>query len=203
MSCDPNLAGGGQYRVPLEKEENMAYPEEVGRDPSADQAATAQGKDRHVEREFEIGKDEAWSSQMLEKDSNYFANRKRTYDEYQDVSLQTIRQARRQAEDLHHASLDAVRNNRSHFDKLMSDAQQHDNQRQAIANQALQNAVETANIVSKQSIRNSDLSTDRQWNINETDSLSAKSGVQSDALVAALATAIAKVMEQTASKDNG
>jgi hypothetical protein len=90
------------------------------------------------EREFEIGKDEAW-----------FANIKRTYDEYQQESLESIKR------------------NRSVVDKILSDAQQYDNQRQVIANQALQNAVETANIVSKQSVRHSDIAIDRQWNIDE------------------------------------
>ena len=91
-----------------------------------------------AEREFEVGKDEAW-----------FANIKRTYDEYQ------------------HESLESVRRNRSIVDKLVSDAQQFDNQRQVIANQALQNAVETANMVGKQAVRHSDLAIDRQWNIDE------------------------------------
>ena len=91
-----------------------------------------------VEREFEIGRDEAW-----------FANIKRTYDEYQEAGIESIKR------------------NRSYVDKVLSDAQQHDNQRQVIANQALQNAVETANLVSKQSVRHTDLAVDRQWNVDE------------------------------------
>jgi len=87
------------------------------------------------EREFEIGKDESW-----------FANIKRMYDEYQ------------------HESLESIRRNRSLVDKYISDAQQYDNGRQNIANQALQNAVETANMVSKQAVRHSDLTIDHQWN---------------------------------------
>ena len=74
------------------------------------------------------------------------ANIKRTYDEYQQESLESIREQRLV------------------FHKLMSDAQQFDNQRQAIANQALQNAVETANMVGKQSARHSDVAIDHQWN---------------------------------------
>lgn len=128
------------------------------------------------EREFETGKDEAWHSELFEKDSLYFANRKRTYDEYQQESLETIRQ------------------NRSYVQKVLSDAQQNDNQRQAIANQALQNAVETANMVSKQSVRHGDIAIDRQWNVDETAQLTAKTGVQSDAMVALLAEAIAKAL---------
>lgn len=114
------------------------------------------------ERGFEVGKDEAW-----------FANIKRTYDEYQ------------------HESLESIKRNRSIVDKLISDAQQFDNQRQLLANQALQNAIETANMVSKQAVRHSDLAIDRQWNIDEVSDLSAKTGVQSDALATVLAAKVA------------
>jgi len=94
------------------------------------------GKSR--EREFEIGMDESWK-----------ANLKRTYDEYQ------------------HESLESIRQNRTLFDKILTDAQQFDNQRQAIANQALQNAVESANMSSKQAVRHADIAIDRQWNMDE------------------------------------
>jgi hypothetical protein len=108
------------------------------------------------EREYETGKDEAW-----------FANIKRTYDEFQQESLETIRQ------------------HRSFAAKVLYDAQQNDQVRQNIANQALQNAVETANMVSKQTVRHSenvvetcnmtgkqanrhaDIAIDRQWNVDE------------------------------------
>lgn len=76
-----------------------------------------------------------------------FGNLKRTYDEFQQESLETIRQQR------------------TLFNKIVTDAQQFDNQRQTIANQALQNAVETANIVSKQTIRHADFAIDQQWNL--------------------------------------
>lgn len=153
-------------------------------------------RDDRAEREFETGKDEAWFSQIFEKDSLNFANRKRSYDEYQQESLETMRQARRQVETLHGETLESIHRNRTNVDKLLSDAQQHDNARQNIANQALQNAVESANMVSKQAVRHGDLAIDRQWNIDETSTLSAKTGVQSDALASALAVAIAKALQQ-------
>jgi hypothetical protein len=130
------------------------------------------------EREFEVGMDEFYKSTLGEKDSLLFANRKRTYDEYQQESLETIR------------------HNRSYALKTLSDASQNDAARQAIANQALQNAVETANMVSKQVVRHGDLAVDRQWNIDEVSDLSAKTGVQSDAMVALLAKAIADALNQ-------
>lgn len=117
------------------------------------------------EREFEIGRDESW-----------FANIKRTYDEFQ------------------HESLESVRRNRTIIDKLVSDAQQFDNQRQVIANQALQNAVETANLTGKQAIRHSDLAIDRQWNVDEVAQLVAKTPVFLDAISAAAAAAVAATM---------
>lgn len=170
--------------------------DDTGRDPTTDQAATAQGKDRHVEREFEVGKDEAWSSQILEKDGLGFANRKRTYDEFQEESLQTMRQVRRQVEDLHSSAMESINRNRTIVDKMISDGQQFDNHRQTIANQSLQNAVETANMVSKQAVRHGDLSIDRIWNNDEVAALTAKSGAQQDAIVSAMVTALGKALQQ-------
>ena len=113
------------------------------------------------EREFEIGRDESW-----------FANIKRTYDEFQQESLQTIREQR------------------ALFTKLLTDAQQNDNARQNIANQALQNAVETANMVGKQAVRHGDVAIDRQWNLDEVSTVASRSGVFSDAIAAAAAKAV-------------
>ena len=117
------------------------------------------------EREFETGKDEAW-----------FANVKRTYDEYQ------------------HESLESVRRNRSYVDKVLSDAQQHDNQRQTIADQALQNAVETANMVGKQCLRHGDLAIDHQWNPIQqgaADVMAARAVTLDDAALKAIGAAVA------------
>lgn len=101
------------------------------------------------EREFETGKDESWAASMHNQHAAWFANIKRTYDEYQQESLESIR------------------GNRSFVTKVASDAQQFDNQRQTMANLALQNAVETANMVGKQAVRHNDLAMDRQWNVDE------------------------------------
>lgn len=116
------------------------------------------------EREFEIGRDEAW-----------FANIKRTYDEYQHESLESIRQHRLGAE------------------KVFLDAQAHDNARQTIINQALQNAVETANMVSKQAVRHSDLAIDREWNVDEVAQAVAKTAFFSDSVAAAVAAVVASM----------
>ena len=123
-----------------------------------------------MEREFEIGKDEAW-----------FANIKRSYDEYQ------------------HESLESIKRNRTHVDKIITEAGQYDSQRQAIANQALQNAVETANMVSKQTVRHADLAVDRQWNIDEQ-GYTAQTILNDAVFQDAVASAVAKVVADMASK---
>lgn len=94
------------------------------------------------------------------------ANVKRTYDEFQDVALVA---ARRSQQDF-----DAIRN---------------------VSLQALQNAVETANMIGKQAVAHRDIAIDREWNVDEVSTLTAKSGVQADAFVVALAQAIAEKLE--------
>lgn len=134
-----------------------------------DASRTAGSQEVGAEREFETGTDEAFKflSQLNA------VNAKRAYDEYQGVSLDLQRKL-----------------NDYHF-KYVTDAQQHDNVRQNVANQALQNAVETANMVGKQAVRHSDLAIDREWNVDEVAQAVAKTAVFSDAIAAAVAAAVA------------
>lgn len=129
---------------------------------------------RDTERGFEIGMDEAWKTNMKMLFDFTLANMKRTYDEYQNESLT------------------GVRENRSYVDKVLSDAQQNDNFKQSTANQALQNAVETANMVSKQAVRHADIAIDRQWNIDEVAHLIAKNPIFMDAIAAKVVDAVNK-----------
>lgn len=101
------------------------------------------------ERMGDIGGTERIEKESMDDSGMIFSNQKRTYDEYQ------------------HESLESIKRNRSYVDKVVNDAQQHDNAKQNIATQALQNAVETANMVSKQAVRHGDIAIDRQWNIDE------------------------------------
>jgi len=126
------------------------------------------------EKGFEVGMDEAWKTNMKAVTDLFISNMKRTYDEYQ------------------HESLESIKRNRSYIDKVLSDAQQNDNTRQNIANQALQNAVETANMVSKQAVRHGDVAIDRQWNVDEVSQLVAKTPVFLDAIAAAVAATVNK-----------
>lgn len=62
-----------------------------------------------------------------------------------------------------------------------------------IAEQALQNAVETANMVSKQAVRHSDIAIDRQWNVDEQGyqvSAILRSDIFKDAVAATVANAL-------------
>lgn len=78
-----------------------------------------------------------------------FANAKRTYDAYQG----------------HH--LEAVGRDRVHFDSLMTAEREHTAELRRLSLQALQNAIETSNMVGKQASRHSDVAIDRQWNVDE------------------------------------
>lgn len=99
-----------------------------------------------AERHYQdIGQDEAWSVDLKQLVANEI----------------------QQSQEVQATGLESIKRNRAYVDKVLSDAQQFDNQRQVIANQALQNAVETANAVSKQMVRHGDLAIDRQWNIDE------------------------------------
>ncbi len=119
------------------------------------------------ERTYDIGEGEAWKFNM-----------KRMADEYQ------------------HESLESIRRNRSYVDNKLSNAEQNDLFKHNVANQALQNAVETANMVSKQAVRHGDIAIDRQWNVDEQAGFVAKilNAIQDPAMATAMAAAIAAEM---------
>jgi hypothetical protein len=101
------------------------------------------------DRMGDIGGTERLEKDSMDNSGILFSNQKRTYDEYQQESLESIKR------------------NRSYVDKILSDAHGYDNNAKNIAQQALQNAVETANMVGKQAVRHSDLAIDREWNVDE------------------------------------
>jgi hypothetical protein len=129
------------------------------------------------EKEFEIGMDESWKANMKLIFDFTLANMKRTYDEYQQ------------------AGLTSINDNHSYVQKILGDAQSHLNTQQNIAIQALQNAVETANMVGKQAVRHADLSTDRQWNVDEVAQLVAQVSTFKDAIAAAVAAAVNEALK--------
>lgn len=86
----------------------------------------------------DIAEAERLTKDSMDNSALLFLNGKRTYDEQQQLSLESSRRGR-----THKDSIDTI------------------------TLQALQNAVETANMVSKQAVRHSDIAIDRQWNIDE------------------------------------
>lgn len=118
----------------------------------------------------DIGGTERLEKESMDNSAILFSNQKRTYDEYQ------------------HESLESIRKNRAYVEKVLSDAQVNDNTQRNMANQALQNAVETANLVGKQAVRHTDIAVDRQWNLDEHNYLVAgilRSDIFKDAVAAA------------------
>lgn len=120
-------------------------------------ATTGTSYQRAVE---DVGGTEGIESDLVTNRGILFSNNKRTYDEYQDVSLESTRR------------------NRVHFDKLVSDAQSHHGELDNAASLAVMNAVqamnmiavnaiESGNMTAKQAIRHADIAIDRQWNVDE------------------------------------
>jgi hypothetical protein len=68
-----------------------------------------------------------------------------------------------------------------------------------LALQALQNAIETANMVSKQAVRHSDIAIDRQWNVDEQGYTVAeilRDEAFKDAIAAAVSVAVAEALNR-------
>jgi hypothetical protein len=105
----------------------------------------------------------------VEQSEAWFANIKRTYDQYQTLDTKAINDANKHA---------AVLDN--------------------LSTQALQNAVETANMVSKQAVRHGDLAIDRQWNVDEQ-GYTVADILNDSKFQDAIATALAKITAEMAS----
>lgn len=128
----------------------------------------------------DIGGSERIELENTDRSGLVFGNLKRTYDEYQQESLESIKR------------------NRSYVDKVLSDAATHDNRVRIMAEQALQNAVETANMVGKQAVRHSDIAIDREWNVDEQ-------GYTVETIISALKptleSVVAKILADMAAKN--
>lgn len=71
---------------------------------------------------------------------------------------------------------------------------------QNLATQALQNSIETANMVSKQAVRHSDIAIDRQWNVDEQ-GYQVESILRADTFKEAIAGAVAVAVAEAMQKD--
>ena len=132
----------------------------------------------------DIGGTEGIESDLITNRGILFSNQKRTFDEYQ------------------HESLESIRRNRTYVDKVIADSHGYDMGARNIANQALQNAVETANMVGKQAVRHGDVAIDRQWNVNETDYAAASiiNAMNAPAVKEAMSAAIAQILAAMAAE---
>jgi len=133
------------------------------------------------EKMGDIGGTERLEKDSMDNSGLIFSNEKRTYDEYQ------------------HESLESIKRNRSYVDKILTDAQGYDNQARNVANQALQNAVETANMVGKQAVRHSDIAIDRQWNVDEQ-GYTAENILRDSTFKEAIAAAVAVAVNNAVAK---
>lgn len=112
-----------------------------------------EGQTKHIEREFEIGKDESW-----------FVNNKRLADEMLGDSLSETRR------------------NRHHFDRMVTNAISKDDERASISNNALNQAVHNTGLLANMGLTLLGAGCDRIINIDEVSNLAAKTGVQADAI---------------------
>jgi hypothetical protein len=137
------------------------------------------------EKMGDIGGTERLEKDNADESGIIFSNYKRTYDEYQQESLESIKR------------------NRSYVDKILSDAHGYDMSARNIATQALQNAVETANMVGKQAVRHSDIAIDREWNVDEANYTAAdilRDQTFKDAIAAAVAVAVNEAVAKVNTK---
>lgn len=139
-----------------------------------DASKTARSQEVGAESEFETGMDEFFKHQSQMN----ALNSKRTYDEYQDLSLASARQ------------------NATIVQRMAGLSVDNDSVLRNLSVQALQNALETANMVGKQAVRHSDIAIDREWNVDEVAQAVAKTALFSDAIAAAVVAAVAKVMQE-------
>ena len=142
------------------------------------------GKTIGREEMGDIGGTESIESDLITHGRILNANVKRTYDEYQ------------------HESLESIKRNRSYVDKILADAASHDNRTRIIAEQALQNAVESANMISKQAVAHRDIAIDHEWNIDEQGYTSASvlDAMNAPAVKQAMSATIADIITAMAEK---
>jgi hypothetical protein len=174
-------------QIKKRKSNKKEVNEEMAERPGSGDGAHNEPEHFDTERGFEILGDEFFKSAM----GNLYNNMKRTYDEYQDVSLQQNRK-------LFSATTEQNQQLFSHLQKVLSDAQENTNFERNISRQALQNAVETANMVGKQAVRHNDVAIDRQWNLEPSEGAAQNqvlSPVAIEALKAAVVSAITDLVK--------
>jgi hypothetical protein len=141
-----------------------------------------QAADAHVskEREFQRSHTEANPQKGEDNYQAWFANQKNTYDAWFNNSKLTY--------DTHLDLLATqARRSQDHYDAIVTGEREHRAELERVSLQALQNAVETANMVGKQvvraqenaietanlrgkdAVRHSQIATDQQWNMEPSE----------------------------------
>ena len=143
-----------------------------------DATRTAGSQEIGAEREFETGKDEMHAETIGDLINNWISNRKRTYDEYQDVGLGAARMSLRIGE------------------RIATDSLDHAARLRVIAERQLNNAATHDVDLNRQHLAHRDIATDRTWNVDEVSNLTAKTGVQQDAIAAAVAAAVVAALAE-------
>ncbi len=115
----------------------------------------------------DVGSDEATQSAILDQTRSWNANTKRTYDTLEEELHASVKESQNHISELHTVRLQMLTNMAVNSDNLQ-----------------------------KQHLAHRDIATDRTWNVDEVSALTAKSGVQADAMVVALTEAIAKVLNK-------
>ena len=140
------------------------------------------------ERGYEVGMDESWKSKNLHEEGLVFANMKRTYDAYQDLDLHRARQAVSKEDQFHSLAVQAMQNAIETANLVAKQAVKH-----------ADNKVENSEMVTKQAIRHGDLAIDRQWNVDEqgwaVESILADETFK-ESIGAAVAAAVAKTINK-------
>jgi hypothetical protein len=114
-------------------------------------------------------------------------------DDAHEVNLKRI------VDDYANLSLDGFKRSQNVFDQTILNSGLEHGRLASVALQALQNAVETANMVSKQAVRHGDIAIDNQWNpVTEGagNTLTARAVSIDDASLKAIGAAIAAALAQ-------
>lgn len=162
-----------------------------------------EGGNAAKEREFQRSATEINPQKGEDNYQAWFANQKLTYDTHLDL-LAT--QARR---------------SQDHYDSIVTGERTHRGELERISLQALQNAVETANMVGKQAVRSSEnsietanlrgkdavrhsqIATDQQWNMEPSEAAGESlimREINSQPFYAAIQAAIAKAVQDAVAK---
>jgi hypothetical protein len=121
----------------------------------------------------DVGLGENLSRSLVNDGDSWAANKKRTYDEFQDLALNHARM-----------NQEYLSRSRDHYDRLVSNSLDHVKDVQHLALQSLRGSHNEHNIA-----------VDREWNVDEVAELVAKTPVFQDAIAGAVAAGVAKAID--------